>query len=338
MPAIDGFKIVTALTKKEGTYGTQIADAALLDHVPVSEVAFTKPEIKYRTDEEEINGYLGASEAEQEDRMFSGSIKCQASVETITAFLIWALQNLSTSGSGDPYTHTLKFPSVCTLNPVSFSFIEMLDCSGATGTNKLYKGVCVDQIVIEGNGKQRVMLTVTFKTDGSETAKGSFTAPGAAITRKKLLGSHAVLQLGTAGGSLTNYSSLLRTWKITINCGLVVPPNASNSTYVTEMQYGDKRPKIDFEFSLKCDKSHTLYAAADAGTLYQISFALDPSVSPARSVTLTMANGFLVAEPGRENREPRMNFKFNELHNSTNVGPATFVCKTANATYLVTSP
>lgn len=334
MPAVDGFKIVLAIGYKETTYGGDILDANMLDLVPVMDVNFFKPQIKYRTDEEELNNYLGATEAQQEDRMFSFTIKVQASAEVLTWALAQVTGNVATTGSSDPYTHTIKFPSICTLNGPSFAIMELISCSGATGTYKKYKGCCIDQLTLEMDGKNRPVLTITGKADGTETANPSFSVPAAALTRQKFIGANVALQLGAAGGGLTNYSSIYRTAKIVISAGLVIPPNVSNSLYVTEMQYGDKRPKIDFDFSLKCDKSHALYAAADAGTLYQTSLAINPGVTPLRSVTMTQANGYLDADPGRQGREPRMNFKFNELHNATDAGPATFVCKTAKAAYL----
>ncbi|MEW6212556.1 MAG: phage tail tube protein [Acidobacteriota bacterium] len=336
MAASRAFKWATALTKKESPYATQILDANLLDWFPVTEVDQVKTDIGFRTDEEEINGFLGATEVQVESRMGSLTRKFNASVEVITGFLAWALGNVTTTGAADPFTHTIKFPSVCVLNPPSFSLIEGFPCAGDTNTQTLFKGCCVDQITIEITGKGAVKMTVTVKTDGSETVKASFNFPATANTQKKLIGSNTVFQVGPAGGAYTNYSSVFRSGKITINCGLIVPPNISGGIFVPEMQYGERQPSIDVEATIKADRAHALYLNYLNNDLLKLSLALDPGVSPARSVALTMANGFLEsADPGREGNELRLNLKFRELHNSTDSGPATFVCKTAAAAYLV---
>ena len=328
MATAKSLKVALGLTKKETTFGTAQANASLTDMIKATDVDFAQVETDYRTDEDELTGYAGATEHEVESKRGALQRKLKAAVETIAAFLIWQLGRVTTAGSG-PYTHTLKWPQICTLNPPSFSLIEGLDCAGATGTFWEYKGIVVEQVVIEITGKGAVTMTVSVKHDGSETAEAAFTFPASFTAVNRLLGSMAVVKLGPA---LENITSVLRSLKITIGSGIVEPPNISAGVYVAEYQYGDGKPDLQIELSIKGDKSHAIYGYYQANTNVKFQCAITKAAGA--SVTLDCEKGVVKVEQGREGSETRLNVTYMPEWNATNDGPGVWTIVNALATYL----
>lgn len=324
-------KVAWSNTRVESAYGTEVLDANLTDLITVTEPDQVEIKQEYRTDEDEINGYLGATEAEIESVEGARSFKTKGILDFIISILYLTYGNLTTTGSSDPYTHTIKQPSVCVLNPPSTSFIEGFECAGSTGTILKHEGVCVDSFTIEGNGKKAVMVTTNVKTSGLETAKASFVFPAAPAAPVKFLGSEANVQMANVGSSLDDYTSTLRNWKISGNSGLVIPESAHGGLYVPEYQYGEGRPNIEFEYSLKADKSNVHWTKFREGTKVKLQFSLIRSAS--RQIVMSSANGYLTVTPGRQGNEPRLNCKFMPLHNSTDSGAVTFTAKTSTAAF-----
>lgn len=335
MPTPRSLRTAISLINKETTFGTAIADGSLLKWIPVTEADFAKIDQTFRTDDDEINGYAGATEHQLESKMGSLTRKMNASVEVIASLLALQLGNVTTTGSADPWSHSAAWPNICTLSMPSLSFVEGLICSGATATQWLYKGMVIDSQTIEVNGKGAVIHTVNFKTDGSETAKAAFVFPTTPEVLTKLLGSHLVLQLGPPAG-LVDISSLIRSFKITINSSAVVPPNISSATLVPEFQFGDKSPSIEVDFVIKADKSHAIYGYFQGQTSVKLVATFNPAVSPVRDVALTMTRGIIdKADPQKEGSETRLAVHFAEEYNTTDVGPAKFVSRTGVPAYLV---
>lgn len=330
MPTARSIKGALSLVKKESAFGTAIADADLTSMVKMTEINFAEIDTEYRTDEDEINGYAGATEHEVEAKRGMLARKFKGSVEVIAAFVIWALGRLTTTGVG-PYTHTVKFPEICTLNPTSFSMVEGLDCSGSTGTFWLYKGMVVDSFSIEIDGKNAVVFTVNCKTDGSETAKAAFVFPTTYAAVNRLLGSHLVLKCGPAGTE--NLSSIFRKLKITVNCGIVEPPNISAGVNVAEYQYGEKNPDLQIEFSVKGDKSHALYGYYQANTTVILDALLERTAA-ALSVKLRCSQGKLKVKQVKEGMETRLDCVYMPQWNATDGGPGVFTIINSVATYL----
>lgn len=339
MPTPKSFVWATAFPKKETTFGGGYATTPVYTDWPAGLAAdFAQEEWTYSDNSSEITGAVGApTEHTLEQKQATLSREFNCSVEVLTGFLAWALGTVTTTGSADPWTHTIKFPLPCTTNPPSFSFIELLSCAGFTATIWQYKGCTVDSIAVELSSKGYIKLTVNVKTDGSETAQTAFTAPTSQLTVRRLLGSMATLKYGPLG---TETLTGVRNIKFNIDLGLAIPPDISANTTVAQFIYGDNKPTIDVEFTIAGDKSHVLYGYAQAKTVCKLDLLIDAGVSPARSVELTMAQTICTATVKPSGSENQITVKILEEANATdgtaaNPRPATFVCKTGVTAYLV---
>jgi hypothetical protein len=329
MPTPRAYEMALGIASKETTFATAQADGSLTDWLTVTEAEFAELQVNYRTDEEDINGFVGETEHQEESRSATLGRKMQASVEAIAYYIAMMLGNVTVTGTTPNYTHSIKWRSVCTVNPPSFSFVEGLICAGATGTYWLYKGAVVDQISIEVSGKGFVVLTVTVKTDGSETAKTSFTFPTSKTAVNKLIGSMLTLKCGAAGTE--DLTSLLRSFKLTLNAGIVEPPSIGNVN-VVEYQYGGTNPKLEVEFVIKGDKSHAIYTAYQAKTAQILDALLQFNSN--RSIRLHCSQGIVTASVKPQGNETQLTAKYMAEHNSTDSGAGVFTAKTGTASYL----
>src|SRR6185369_7573889 len=122
----EAYRWAVAQEKKEGAYGTQVADVDIAVGVwlEINDFEPAKVEKEYRTNANRIKGARGKTLRQLKGRMGTVTRKSDASVEVITWLLALGLGNVTTSGSGDPYTSTIKHPTLCALNPPSTSLIE----------------------------------------------------------------------------------------------------------------------------------------------------------------------------------------------------------------------
>jgi len=338
MPTPKSFIWATAFAKKETTFGAGFATTPVYTDWPAGLAAdFVQQEQTFSDNSSEITGAVGAP-TEHTLEQKSGSLQREfnCSVEVLTAMLVWALGTVTTTGAGDPWTHSVKFPLPCTTNPPSFSFIELLSCAGFTATFWQYKGATVESIAVDLSSKGYIKLTVTIKTNGNETAQAAFTAPASQLTVRRLLGSMATLKYGPAG---TETLTGIRNVKFTINLGLTIPPDISSSVLVAEFQYGAANPSIDVEFTVSGDKSHVVYGYAQAKTACKLELLIDASVSPARSVKLRMEQTICTATVKPSGSEHQLTVKVMAEANATdgtagNPRPATFTCINGVTSYL----
>lgn len=300
---------------------------------------FVTVEPTYIDNMTEIRGQVGApTEHILQQKEGSLSREFYFSPEAFTSFLARALGTVATTGSADPWTHTVSFPLPCTINPPSFSFIELLNCAGFTATFYKYKGATVESIAVELSDKGFIKLTVNIKTDGSETAEPTLTVPTSALVTRKLLGNMAVLKYGPLG---TETLTGIRNVKFTISLGLVIPPSISTATTVEEYQYGEGKPSLDgVEFTIKGDKSHVIYSYHIAKTACILNLLIDAGVSPARSVQLICSQTICKASVKPQGSEHQLTVSVMPESNATdgsaaNPRPARFICKTGVAAYLV---
>lgn len=317
------------LASKETTFATPQADGSLTDWLAVTGPDFVDLNIGYRTNADEINGYVGPTESQEESRKASLSRNMQGSVDAIAWAIAMMLGNVTVAGTTPNYTHTAKWRGICTVNPPSFTFIEGLVCvSGSTGTYWLYKGAVVNQLTIDVSGKGFVKFSITVETDGSETAKVAFVWPVAVTAVNKLIGSMLTLKCGVAGTE--NLTTLARSMKITMNAGITEPPTIGNVN-VTEFQYGPQAPSLDVEFTIKGDKSHALYAAYQAKTNQIFDALLEFNAN--RSIRLHCTQGIVNATVKGSGNETQLTVKYMAEHNATDVGPGVWTLKTGVAVY-----
>jgi|SRR5215471_7973693 len=338
MPTPNSFMWATALTKKETTFGGGFAtDPVYADWLVGLAADFVQEDWTYSDNNAEINGSVGAP-TEHTLEMKQGALQREliTSPEGLTAFLAWALGQVTTVGASDPYTHTIKWATPCAVNPPSFSFIELLNCAGSTATYFKYKGATVESIAVELSSKGYIKTTVNIKTDGSETADATFTPPTSPVTVKRLLGNMATIKYGPAG---TETVANIRNIKFTINLALIIPPDISANVLVPQFQYGADHPTIEVEFTVQGDKSHVIYGYATSGSKQILNITIDAGVTPSRSVQLTMSQTICTALVKAAGPETQLTVKVMAESNATdgtatNPAPAKFTCKNGNPSYL----
>lgn len=235
------------------------------------------------------------------------------------------------------YLHTIKWPSVCTLNPASFALMEGLACGGSTATYKLYAGAVVDTLALAMNGKGNLALTVGVKFDGREQDRASFTFPVAATPTTKLTGGMVTCYFGATTTTALPASSL-RDLQVNMTAGVVEPPVISSNSYVEEMQYGDRQPGISISFNVKGDKSSAVWqafiAAMDSGTRYKFQMVIQPYANPQRSVTLVCNSVLPEVKATKQGSETRLAVTLRPFFNTTDSGPAVWTLETGKAAYL----
>lgn len=262
-------------------------------------------------------------------------------VTTLVSAGTVAIATTTDGGAATQYTHTAQFPSECTLNPPSFTLNEGLRCSGSTGTYKQITGCTVEQQEIEFSSKGWITHTVGLKFR-DEVDNASYTFPGAPTAVTRLKGSHVTANLG-ATYTTAIPSTDLRSGKITMTSGLVTPPTINDTDLVTEFQYGEKKPDVAVEITVKGDKSSTYYGffrACRFGTRYKFKLIIQPNSTPQRTVTFSMDQVFVKAKQTKSGNETTLQLMLMPETNSTDgsnitgKGPCTWTFQTAVVSYL----
>lgn len=334
---VQAFRQAISLVKREAAFGTQVADADLTTWIEMDEFAPSKIEKEFRTNSNRINGVRGKTQRQLKSRAGMISRKTDASVELVTSLLaLGSGGNIASSGSADPWTHTIKDPTLCTTYPHSTSLVEGIVCAGLTSGYKLYKGICVDQITLEGSGRDEVKLSYNLKHDGSETTKSSFSFPASLSVLTYLLNSHLAFKLYPNGGGVIDITDKVLSWKITKNYGVVPTKTSNTGIYVPRYKYSKGNPNIAVEFVVSEDKSGTIYGYSDAETLLTLQLSL--TVSASRSISVLMDSVYIMADEESDDLEPTLNCKVDPLDILADSGPDVWTCKTASPLYLVASP
>lgn len=210
-----------ANTPKETAYGTAVADGSITKLYPLAEAV--NPEVTRERiyDDEQIKGHEFAMDTAQETVLFQDAtvpVSFPASAETAGLLYSLGLGALSTSGAG-PYVHTITAQNGTTSDQLpSTSFV--VGTRGQTATYYKYKGCVVNELKFAVENRGRAALTGTFFTDGSEASASSFSVPSTVTATTPFWGKNATFKLADAGGSLTDYSSLLRSFEVTLNNNL----------------------------------------------------------------------------------------------------------------------
>jgi hypothetical protein len=332
---IEAYRRAVCFPKKESAYGTQILDADLATWIESNDFEPAKVEKTYRTDQNRINGTRGMTQRQLHTRTGMVPGKLDASVEVFTWLLGLGLGNITSSGSADPYTHIIKHPTLCSLYPASTSMVEGIVCAGLTGGYKLYKGMCLDKLTLEGDSRGEVKMTYSFKHDGTETAKGSFTFPTTVFAASYLIGGHLTsFKVYPNGSGALEVKDKILSWKINYDFGVVPTKAANNGVYVPKLKYSKGKPEVKIEFVYSGDKSDVVYGYSDADTLTTIDMTLDTGLVPARSINMLMNRCYIVAEENADDVEPTLSCKVDEIESIADTGPAIWTCKTGVAAYL----
>ncbi|MGA9769308.1 MAG: hypothetical protein WBV94_09725 [Blastocatellia bacterium] len=334
----EAYRWAVSLVKKEAAFGTQVPDADLTKWIEVKEAEFAKIEKQRRTNQQYVNGVRGYTNYQVHTKKGMIRRKFDLSTEIFSWLLHLQLGNLTTTGSADPYSHMDKHPPICNLYPASFSLIEGIVCSGLTGTQKLYKGAVVNKQEITINSKLEIDHTVELLTDGSETAKTSFSFPTTPEAVSYLLGGMVTLKLNAYdAGSDTDVSSQLQQLKISINSNLEPTKAVTNGVLVPRYKFKKDSPKMDIEATFSADKSDAIYGYYENETRLRLQMLIDPALTPLRTVNLDVPECFIdTCEQGADDIEPTLKLKIEGLDVIANTGPAIWVTKTGVAAYLTT--
>lgn len=333
---IEAYRMATLLSGCEAVFGTSQAMAALTDMW--EQDAFNPFAITpgYRTNAKKIKGARGMTARQRETAEGAGSINDDASVELITWMLALGMGNDTPTGGGDPYTHTIKHPSLCSSAPKSTDFLQAIVCSGLTAGYKSFKGCALDKFSISGDTQGFLKLASSWKTDGSEVTQAGATPTSTFLSLSYLLNSMVSLKLYPNGGSVLDVSgggsNQLMSWKAEWDFGLTRLKRASNSIYVPGWRFGEGKPTLKISFVLAADKSDAVYGYFSNDTLLTLQLGLTFSAS--RLVTTDMSNCYIVVKEGSDGNEPTLECTVDEMDVIANQGPAIYTCKTAVPAYL----
>jgi hypothetical protein len=335
--------IAFGLGIKEATFGAASPDMDLTTWIACNTCEFPERDPKFRDDSKDINGFIGPTLRQVQSISGKKGWKFEASAESLRWASEMQLGKTTITGSADPYSSTVKWRDVCTIDPPSFSYVHGLNCLGSTGTIYRRKGTVISQQTIEVKGKGPIMQSLNLEDDGSMVADSGFAFPAAATSVATLLGSMCQLQFG-AVGSLVNLSTSLRlrSWKATINSQIKNIEVPNSSTFVDEYQYGEEAPTLDVDFAIKGDESSPEFGLfkVDSGapTLCQMIMTIDNGGAPDRLWQLTMTNCHILAcVPKPAGNEVQLNIKLGVLNTTTDAGPGQILCKTGLATSMVSA-
>jgi hypothetical protein len=330
------FRTATLLLAKENSYGAGIAPASLTDMYVINTFDPGVVAKTYRTD---------ANKIKLQTRGGTLNIPTDASVELIARDLALGLNGDSVTGSGDPYSHVFKHPDVCLLSPASTAFLQGIVCSGLTQGYKEYSGCCLESFTITGKEQVAVELAETWNHDGRETTKSSATFPTTYLALSYLLGSDTVVKIGPNGGSQTDYSGIVKAYKVGYNFGLKKLNRISNGVYVPGFLYSKDHPMLSVEIDVAADKSHALYGYSDTDQLLTLQMtwtAADPlsgtPLTPARSIDMLVSNCYVVATETVDDVEPQLKLIFDLIDVVATPGPVVWTAKTSVPAYLVGTP
>jgi hypothetical protein len=338
MPAPTAYKWAISFGK-EATFGVAETVAGLTNWFPVKSADLTDIQTSWETDADEITGYRGETFHQVFERKGTVSRTAKASLELLTWCIEMMNGNHVDSGTTPNFISTVKWPTTCTMNPPSFSYLEAEDCPGATNTWFLYKGAVLESFSVDFNGKGPGTITMTIKTDGSELAQPSAVLPATAYAATRLFGYMVNTKLGPIGTE--DITAIMRSWKMTVTMGSVEPPSMAAGVFVAEQQYGLKNPKIDVELVVKADKGHAIYGyynPVDQTTSTTVKHIASIVVNTNRQIVLTNSQAKVVTQIKPSGSEFQGTVKVMEEHNATDLGPGVFVCKTGVTAWLAATP
>jgi hypothetical protein len=330
----EAFRWATSIPSCEAVFGTPLPLVNCTDWLAIETFNPAKIAKTFRRDDKLIKGTRGTQSRQLASRMGSIPFKTEASIEALLWLLELGLGADPVTGSGDPYTHTLKEPPVCVKYPPSTSLIQGIVCSGLTAGYRQFSGVTLDKFDLTMNGEGPLDLAWDFKTDGREPAQVGFSWPTTPLAVNYLLGSHVNLKLYPNGGSVIDVTSRLQSLKLSYNFGVQRIKEASGSIFVPRYRYSKGNPKLSLEFVLNGDKSDAVYGYHDNETLLTAVVTLDTGLVPARSIVPTISKCYIDVEAQNDDIEPTLNCKADLIDVVADNGPVIWVGKSAVASYL----
>jgi hypothetical protein len=254
-----------------------------------------------------------------------------------------AISTTTGGGSSGLYTHTIRWPDKCALNPPSWPYVEGLSCGSSTGTYYYYPGGYVKSLSLEMSDRGWINLTVEAGFSGEEIPVSTFSFPSTESTSTFLLGNMSQMWLGDVYDDTTLIAAdRVAAFSIKIDAGSVEPTRITKSVYVTEVQYGRNMPSLETKITLKGDKSAIEYQytrLAQAGVTKKFKLLLDPDEDPDASLEFYMSSVTVeLDDPVKEGREWRLSLNLMPLSNDTDQGPGYFIAKTNEISYLQAAP
>lgn len=274
--------LVTALTK-ETAYGTATADGSLLSKFHLMEPAVSEPALETTDDNDLLKEHEFPEATAAYKILFTDHIFDLANIPASAEFLAWILARafgLTTSSqiatSGD-YNHVAKLLAVCTADQLPSSTIGVV-WKGSTAVSRKYKGVVPDNLTIRLQDRGRLIVGTRLISDGDEADGSGIAVPATFKSANFLFGKDGLLEIGDAGGGLTDYSDIFRSFEFTLNNNLDVESakrfTLNTDTVLPELRVG--RRTIAVTLTLKADEEHVLYKTkAKTAVLQHLKLTVD---------------------------------------------------------------
>lgn len=250
----------------------------------------------------------------------------------------FVLATTTEGAAAGQYTHTIKEPSICDLNPQSITWVEALRCNGIAAAFKIYPGTVVTGWGFEVGEELFVNQAIDLLTSGIELPGNLFSVPGSDAARTPLLNNQVEIWIGDSFTAPFKVGvDELASLSVKFNFGLVEPPRISNQKTVTEFQFPKGGMTIDLAAAFKGGKSSRFYEMIDAcrdGYRPKLRVKFDPKSTPQRPFILDFNKLKVGGRVTPAGREQRTEMSLMALSNATDSGHFTVQTVTALASYL----
>jgi hypothetical protein len=323
---------------KESTYGTAVAATIILP-VDVGSGEFSLNRAHELPDEDfgSIDSYM-AGRGSYGVRIATGSVTLQNSFELLPYFLQMAGGTPVTSGTASPYTHTFTFEST---SATAKSYTWEVDA----GTQDwIASGVVVTRFDIGfdavGAG-QNAMWTLNADLQANDlatgTATGSLSAPSPIQTMEGHLSQLYEGPAGTAFASLSELSSSLVSYRLSVECPKPLLPYGGTADTATTLGRGKRTATVS---GLAVVSASTI---SDFFDIYNVSGALPTDrrmrikVNGSNSCSLTIDHRVeyddIHIEPAGRDGERLVAFSAKVPYDSTLASSLQFAVNNATSSY-----
>ena len=322
---------------KEAAYGTEVVDGSVTKRFD-----FLQPNLADLTQEAVNDSDIIKGHEFQRDDVYNILINQDitkpfefvASAELLGLILSMAHGTVVAAGSG-PYTHTITALNAATTDQLpSISMAETIN--GDTATYWKYKGVVVNDYMISCENRGRITCSGSFITDGSQTAKTSFSIPASPETTNPMSGKDALFKWANAGSGVVDQSSLLRGFKIgwnnNVDKGDARGQIGTGTAYLGCARFGNRQPTLTVKvWGNHGDAFHTDFVAR---TLKIVEITLAGPNSTSVVFTFTRCK-LMSAKPGFDGIRNTLDLEF-EFYSTTTttVTPVSIVATNSIAAYL----
>lgn len=323
----------------ESAYGTQVA-AGSIDKLyePLEPVLpnWTQTRID---DAEDIKGHefpenTGLDIVTAQDCEIPFSFP--ASYSIVGLLFSFMLQDMTVTGTADPYTHEVHIVDACSSDQLD-STTWMLGFIGDTDSYHIAKGLIINELTLTMDNQGRLVISGTAFTDGSMTFDNSYTFPTTtAHGTDFLLGTDCDFKMDASGGSPTTRASIFRGFELTLSNNLDQADGRSNIAAVSgptlsSLRFGNRAVSLMTHFEgYHSDEFYDLWLNK---TNQEIVVECVKSASRSFSMTATYARVANINESFDGIRNV-IDVEWKLFYDDTPAAPAVFTIKNADAAYV----